>query len=121
MTERQAEISLWMVLVSADGKVTDEELDVMIEAGTTRFGDALPLGEVSTVAARAQQRLDTVGAAVFVGEIVPYLPRSAAREILTTAVGIARADGTSSEEEQLIRHVGRELGLDAASIDALLG
>ena len=121
MTEREAEIGLWMALVSADGKVTDAELDVMFEAGERRFGSQLRLGEMSATAARAQQRIDRVGAHAYVVEIAPYLPRASARELLATAADIALADGLSSEEEKLIRHVAHVLSIDEASINGLIG
>jgi tellurite resistance protein len=111
MTSHEAEVGLWMVLIGADGEITDEELAAMSEAARVRFGDRLAVGEVSVLATQAQQRIERIGARAYLHELVHDLPRSSPQAVLDTAMSIARADSLAPEERDLLRFVARELGL----------
>jgi uncharacterized tellurite resistance protein B-like protein len=119
MTGPQAEVSLWMVLIGADGDITEAELDAMNNAARSRFGDALPLGAVSTLAARAQQRIDLVGPHAFVGELLPHLSRDTARETISACIDIARADRLAPIERELLEFVAIQLGISSAEFTEL--
>jgi uncharacterized tellurite resistance protein B-like protein len=108
-----------MVLIGADGDITEAELDAMNSAASSRFGNALAVGEVSTLAARAQQRIEQVGQHAFVAELLPHLPRASARDTLVAALGIARADRLAPIERELLEFIAIQLGISSAEFAEL--
>jgi len=117
---RRAEIGLCVLLAVADGDVSDKEIGALSTRLGSLLGDEFPAVALGAMVDAEISKMSELGLERYVKTLVDRLPQARRAPALRGALGVAYADGLAPEEESMFRDVAKELGLDAATVDAIL-
>lgn len=109
-----------MLLAIADGDVSEKEIGALSTQLGSLFGDELPAVALGAMVDAELSRMGHLGLERYVKTLVDRLPQFRRAQALRGALTVAYADGLAPEEESMFRAVATELGLDAATADAML-
>ncbi len=117
---RQAEIGLCVLLAAADGDVSENEIHALSSRLGSIVGDAYPAIVLGLIVESEISKMGELGPDRYVQTLVDRLPHARRVPALRGALVVACADGLAPEEEQMFRDVAMELGIEAATADAML-
>lgn len=117
---QHAEIGLCVLLVLADGDISEGEIGALSSRLGRLLGDDFSAIALAAIIEGEIDALSRIGPDRYIRRLVERLPEKRRARALRGALSIAFADGLAPEEESMFRDVATELGFASDAAAAML-